>query len=80
MRNPFKDAISRGEKLIGLWLSLANPYSAEICATAGFQWMLIDGEHAPNDLRSTLAQLQAIAPYPGHPVVRTVDGNPALIK
>jgi 4-hydroxy-2-oxoheptanedioate aldolase len=80
MRNPFKAALARGDKLIGLWLSMADPYSAEICATAGFQWLLIDGEHAPNDLRSTLAQLQAVAPYPGHPVVRTVDGNPALIK
>jgi 4-hydroxy-2-oxoheptanedioate aldolase len=80
MRNPFKAALARGEKLIGLWLSMADPHSAEICATAGFQWLLIDGEHAPNDLRSTLAQLQAVAPYPGHPVVRTVDGNPAAIK
>jgi 4-hydroxy-2-oxoheptanedioate aldolase len=80
MRNPFKAAIARGEKIIGLWLSMANPYTAEICATAGFQWLLIDGEHAPNDVRSTLAQLQAVAAYPAHPVVRTVDGNPALIK
>lgn len=80
MRNPFKAALARGDKLIGLWLSMANPYSAEVCATAGFQWMLIDGEHPPNDVRSTLAQLQAVAAYPGHPVVRTVDGNPALIK
>src|SRR5258706_10951836 len=80
MRNPFKAALTRGEKIIGLWLSMAYPYSADICATAGFQWFLIDGEHAPNDLRSTLAQLQAVAPYPGHPVIRTVDGNPAMIK
>ncbi|MBL8350135.1 MAG: 4-hydroxy-2-oxoheptanedioate aldolase [Burkholderiaceae bacterium] len=80
MRNPFKAALGRGEKVIGLWLSMANPYTAEICATAGFQWLLIDGEHAPNDLRSTLAQLQAVAPHPGHPVVRAVEGAPALIK
>ena len=80
MRNPFKAAIARGEKVIGLWLSMAHPYSAEICATAGFQWLLIDNEHAPNDLRSTLEQLQAVAAYPGHPVVRTVDGNPSTIK
>ena len=80
MRNPFKAALARGEKLVGLWLSMAEPYSAEVCATAGFQWLLIDGEHAPNDLRGTLAQLQAVAAYPAHPVVRTVDGNPALIK
>ena len=43
-------------------------------------WLLIDCEHAPNDLRSVLAQLQAVAAYPGHPIVRTVDRNPASIK
>ena len=80
MRNPFKAALQRGDKLVGLWLSMAHPYSAEICATAGFHWLLIDGEHAPNDVRSTLAQLQAVAPYPAHPVARAVSGDPALIK
>jgi 4-hydroxy-2-oxoheptanedioate aldolase len=79
-RNPFKAALARGDKQIGLWLSMAQPYSAEVCATAGFQWLLIDGEHAPNDVRSTLAQLQAVAAYPGHPVVRAVGGDPQLIK
>ena len=80
MRNAFKAALMRREPLIGLWLSMAQAYSAEICASAGFQWLLVDGEHAPNDLRSTLAQLQAIAAYPAHPVVRAVAGDTALIK
>ena len=78
--NPFRAALQRGEQQIGLWLSMAQPYSAEVCATAGFQWLLIDGEHAPNDVRSTLAQLQAVAAYPGHPVVRAVNGDTHLIK
>jgi 4-hydroxy-2-oxoheptanedioate aldolase len=78
--NPFKVALARGEKQVGLWLSMAQPYSAEVCASAGFQWLLIDGEHAPNDIRSTLAQLQAVAAYPAQPVVRAVSGDPALIK
>lgn len=78
--NRFKTALARGEPQVGLWLSLASAYPAEVCATAGFQWLLLDGEHAPNDVRSTLTLLQAVAAYPGHPVVRTVDGNPALIK
>ena len=78
--NPFRAALARGERQIGLWLSMAHPYTAEVCASAGFQWLLIDGEHAPNDVRSTLAQLQAVAAYPGHPVVRAVSGDPALIK
>ena len=79
-RNPFKAALARGETQIGLWLSMAQPYTAEVCATAGFQWLLIDGEHAPNDVRSTLAQLQAVAAYPAHPVVRAVSGDANLVK
>jgi 4-hydroxy-2-oxoheptanedioate aldolase len=59
---------------------LADPYSAEICAGAGFDWLLIDGEHAPNDLRTILSQLQAIAPYASHPIVRPATGDAVLIK
>ena len=80
MNNPFKQALADRRQQVGLWLSMANPYSAEACATAGFQWLLIDGEHAPNDVRSTLAQLQAVAAYPVQPVVRAVTGDTALIK
>ncbi len=65
---------------IGFWLALGNAYSAEVCATAPFDWFLIDGEHAPNDLRSILAQLQALAPYPGNVLVRPPVGDPNLIK
>ncbi|WP_228160514.1 4-hydroxy-2-oxoheptanedioate aldolase [Marinobacter bohaiensis] len=78
--NPFKRALANGEPQVGFWLSMGSSYCAEMCATAGFQWLLIDGEHAPNDVNSTLAQLQAVAPYGGHPVVRAVQGEPALIK
>ncbi len=78
--NAFKQALAERRSRIGLWLSMANAYSAEMCASAGFDWLLIDGEHAPNDVRSTLAQLQAVAAYPAHPVVRAVQGEPALIK
>lgn len=78
--NDFKRGLFGGNSLLGLWLGLANPYTAELCANAGFDWLLIDGEHAPNDLRSILAQLQAVAPYPSHPVVRPPVGDPVLIK
>lgn len=80
MHNTFKAALKSGKPQIGLWLSLANAYTAEICATAGFDWLLIDGEHAPNDVRSVLPQLQAIAAYPSQPVVRAVIGDVALVK
>ena len=76
----FKQAISLGQPRIGLWLSLAEPYAAEVCATAGFHWLLLDAEHAPNDLRSLLAQLQALKGYPVEPVVRLEKGDAGLIK
>ena len=79
-RNEFKKVLNARHPQIGLWLSLANAYTAEICATAGFDWLLIDGEHGPNDVRSMLAQLQAVAAYPGHAVVRAVSDDTALIK
>lgn len=78
--NSFKTALAAQQAQIGLWLSMADPYMAEVSATAGFDWLLIDGEHAPNDLRSTLAALQAVAPYPSQAVVRAVAGDVALIK
>jgi 4-hydroxy-2-oxoheptanedioate aldolase len=78
--NSFKTALAQRRAQIGLWLSMADPYLAEVSATAGFDWLLVDGEHAPNDVRSILAALQAIAPYRSHPVVRAVNGEPALIK
>lgn len=65
---------------IGMWIASGSPYCAEICAGGGLDWLLIDGEHAPNDLRSTLAQLQAVAPYPVAPVVRPPTDDPVLIK
>ena len=80
LKNAFKARLKAGEPQIGLWLGLANAYCAELAANAGFDWLLIDGEHAPNDLRSLLGQLQAIAPYPSQPIIRPVVGDTALIK
>lgn len=78
--NRFKQGLRDGRQQIGLWSGLANSYCAEICAVAGFDWLLLDGEHAPNDLQSLLAQLQAIAAYRTQPVIRVPIGDPVLIK
>ncbi|MFM0741395.1 4-hydroxy-2-oxoheptanedioate aldolase [Paraburkholderia xenovorans] len=79
-RNTFKHALSDGKPQFGLWAALADAYVTELLATAGFDWLLIDNEHAPNDVRSTLVQLQAVAAYASHPVVRPVRSDTALIK
>jgi 4-hydroxy-2-oxoheptanedioate aldolase len=78
--NPFKAALKKGEIQLGCWLGLADPYVAEISASAGFDWVLIDGEHAPNDLRSIVAQLQVIAGRSSHAVVRPPIGETWIIK
>ncbi|WP_179402505.1 4-hydroxy-2-oxoheptanedioate aldolase [Burkholderia guangdongensis] len=78
--NTFRDALRAGHTQIGLWVGLADANAAELLAPCGFDWLLLDGEHAPNDVRSVLDQLRAIAPYPVQPVVRPVHGDVALIK
>lgn len=78
--NHFKRRLLAGDVQYGLWLGLSEIYSAEICAGAGFDWLLIDAEHGPNDLRSIFAQLQAVAPYASQPVVRPPQGDHVLIK
>ncbi|TFF13593.1 4-hydroxy-2-oxoheptanedioate aldolase [Pseudomonas sp. BCA14] len=78
--NRFKQRLLNGEVQIGLWLGLAHAYCAELAANAGFDWLLIDGEHAPNQLQGLLGQLQAVAPYPSQALIRPVIGDSALIK
>lgn len=78
--NHFKRAIAAGKQQIGLWVSLASPYCAEIVAGAGFDWLLIDGEHSPNDPITVLGQLQAAAPYPVAAIVRPAWNDKVLVK
>lgn len=80
LSNPFKRGLLRGETQIGLWLSSTSSYMAEIAATSGYDWLLIDGEHAPNTIQDLYHQLQAIAPYASQPVIRPVEGNRSLIN
>lgn len=79
-QNTFRDALRAGRPQIGCWLGLASANVAELLATCGFDWLLIDNEHAPNDVPGTLAQLRAVAPYSPHAIVRPVHGDVALVK
>ena len=79
-RNPFKEGLSAGRQQIGLWVSLASAYSTEIVAGSGFDWLLLDGEHSPNDPPTILPQLQAAAAYPVSAIVRPAWNDKVLIK
>ena len=63
--NAFKKAIAEKRTQYGLWVSLMGPLNTEICAGAGFDWLLLDAEHTPNDPANVLQQAQVIAAYPG---------------
>ncbi|MBP1843731.1 4-hydroxy-2-oxoheptanedioate aldolase [Rhizobium petrolearium] len=79
-KNHFKAALKAGRQQIGLWLNMGEALSAEIAGTAGFDWLVIDGEHGPNDLRSIVAQLQALSASPSEVVVRPPMGETWFIK
>jgi 4-hydroxy-2-oxoheptanedioate aldolase len=78
--NILKRRLKAGEVTHGIWLGMADPYAAEMAGTAGFDWLLIDGEHAPNDLRSMMAQLAVLEHSGSSPVLRLPDGDPVKIK
>ena len=78
--NRFKSALQSNQLQIGFWQALANPYTVEICAGAGFDWLLLDAEHGPNDLPLILSQLQAAAAGTAEPVVRLPLGDAVLVK
>lgn len=79
-KNAFKAAIGAKQVQIGLWCSLCSNIGAEILADSGFDWILIDTEHAPNELPSVLSQLQAITRGTATPIVRPAWNDPVLIK
>jgi 4-hydroxy-2-oxoheptanedioate aldolase len=78
--NGFKQSLRKGRAQIGLWMGMTEPAVVELLAGAGFDCLVIDCEHTPNNPRSALPLLQAMAPYPVHPIVRPVNGAAELIK
>jgi len=77
--NPFKAALARGTRQYGCWAGFADAYATEMLATAGFDWLVIDAEHAPNDVPTIMAQLQVLDGKHSHPVVRLPMGEAWLI-
>lgn len=79
-KNHFKQALMNGETLFGCWLSLADGFAAEIMGRAGYDWLLIDGEHAPNDLSNIKDQLIALEASQSSVLVRVPIGETWVIK
>ena len=78
--NHFKRALTSGKPSFGLWMGLPDTICAEIGASSGFDWVLIDAEHAPFSIRDVHDHLQAIAPYQVPALVRPAEGRTALLK
>lgn len=78
--NQFRQDLIAGKQLIGCWSSLASPITTEILGLAGFDWLLLDGEHAPNDVSSFIPQLMALKDSPSAPVVRPQWNDTVEIK
>lgn len=79
-KNTFRQALKEKRSQIGFWQALANPYTVEISADAGYDWLLLDAEHAPNDIPLLVAQLQAMKGSASHAVIRPPVGDTVIIK
>jgi len=80
VNDPLKQRLAAGERLFGCWLSLASPMAAEALAGAGFDFLVVDGEHSPADTMDTVALLQAIAAGGSQPIVRVAENTAWLAK
>jgi len=79
-QNPFKRALASGTPQIGLWMSLASPAATEVAAGAGFDWLLLDMEHSPNELPDIAHHLRAAEGGTAEPVVRVPWNEPVIVK
>ncbi len=80
IENRFKRALKDDQPLVGLWLQLADHFAAEALSYSGFDWLLIDAEHAPNELRAIAGQLQAIGLGESNAIVRPTCNDTVLFK
>ncbi|MGU3494171.1 HpcH/HpaI aldolase family protein [Xanthobacteraceae bacterium A53D] len=78
--NAFKRAIYSGRQQIGFWNSMSSTTATEILAGSGFDWLLLDAEHAPNDVAAIMAQLQAMMEHDTQPIIRIPENDPIVIK
>lgn len=80
IKNKFKEKLKDNKPLIGLWSCLANNQAAEIIACTDYDWLVLEGEHSPNNLPSLLSLLHSVSAYKIHPIIRPPSDDPVFIK
>ncbi len=80
IKNNFKEKIHENKLTLGIWSCLSNNQAAEILCCAGFDWIVLEGEHSPNNLQNFLQLLQAVSAYEIDPIIRPASDDPVLIK
>lgn len=80
LENSFKTKLKTNEVQFGVWLDTTSAYLAEMAATCGYDWMVLDGEHSPNTIQTLLEQVRAVAAYESHPLIRVPEGEAYIIK
>jgi 4-hydroxy-2-oxoheptanedioate aldolase len=78
--NRFKRALASGQRQIGIWSSSGSPAAVEMIAHAGFDWVLLDTEHAPNELPDIMHQMRAMMGSTPEPIVRPAWNDLVLLK
>lgn len=79
-RNRFKHGLAKGEKQVGLWASINSPFATEVVASAGYDWIVVDMEHAPGDIATTFTQMQALEASDTPAIVRVPWNDTVTIK
>jgi 2-keto-3-deoxy-L-rhamnonate aldolase RhmA len=79
-KNLLKEKIKAGKKTAGAWVQLASPFTAEIFSSAGFDWLMLDMEHAPGDILTLVSQVHAMKGTDSVPLVRTPWNDFVAIK
>ncbi len=78
--NHVRRRLKAGEPSVGTWLSLPSPEAAEYVSRLGFDWLVVDAEHHPVDIRTLAQMFAAMAPSPTAPMVRVPGNDPIVIK
>lgn len=77
--NKLKKNLQSGKVVIGPFLKLADPAIVEIAGLAGFDFVIIDTEHAPISFETAQNLIRSAEIAGITPIIRVSENDPALI-